>query len=257
MMRPCSDRGIFRFLAIAILIALAVTLAVALPGVSAAGDQDRITGWGEAPPIPDKTALNYPNLGSHLDQLVTRVAGGQATSKYASGDYAIEATNIALGETGSFTFTVSGLIPGSPDSDRTALLALYNATNGANWTNNEGWLTDAPIGEWHGVTTNASGRVTLVDLRDNGLSGEIPPELGSLSNLERLSLSANQLTGEIPTELGNLAGLTSLSLGDNQLTGPIRPELAQLTNLTHLSLWGNGLTGSVPAWLDILTNLEY
>ena len=40
MMRPCSDRGIFRFLAIATLAALVVTLAVALPGVSADGGED-------------------------------------------------------------------------------------------------------------------------------------------------------------------------------------------------------------------------
>ena len=40
MMRPCSARGIFRFLAMAILAALAVTLTVALPGVSADGGED-------------------------------------------------------------------------------------------------------------------------------------------------------------------------------------------------------------------------
>ena len=49
MMRPCSDRGIFRFLAMAILIALAVTLAVALPGVSADGDEGKNTGQGTGP----------------------------------------------------------------------------------------------------------------------------------------------------------------------------------------------------------------
>ena len=41
MMRPCSDRGIFRFLAMAILAALTVTLAAALPGVSADGGEDK------------------------------------------------------------------------------------------------------------------------------------------------------------------------------------------------------------------------
>ena len=78
MMRPCSDRGIFRFLAMAILIALAVTLAMALPDVSADGGGDKAASIprsggtsadNQAPPIPDKAELNYPNLGSHLDQL--------------------------------------------------------------------------------------------------------------------------------------------------------------------------------------------
>ena len=40
----------------------------------------------------------------------------------------------------------------------------------------------------------------------NRLTGEIPPELGGLSNLTELSLRDNQLTGEIPPELGGLPG---------------------------------------------------
>ena len=39
------------------------------------------------------------------------------------------------------------------------------------------------------------------------MSGEIPAELGSLSNLERLSLGNNDLSGEIPAELGSLSNL--------------------------------------------------
>ena len=51
-------------------------------------------------------------------------------------------------------------------SDRDALVALYNATNGPNWTNNTNWLSNAPIGQWYGVTTNANGRVTELFLWD-------------------------------------------------------------------------------------------
>ena len=67
-----------RFLAIAIWAALAVTLAVALPGVSADGDE------GQAPPIPEKTELQYPNLGSHLDQLVASFEDGETTAADAA-----------------------------------------------------------------------------------------------------------------------------------------------------------------------------
>ena len=42
--------------------------------------------------------------------------------------------------------------------------------------------------------------------------GEIPAELGSLSNLTELWLNGNALSGEIPPELGNLANLTDLDL---------------------------------------------
>ena len=36
--------------------------------------------------------------------------------------------------------------------DRAALMALYNATDGPNWVDNTNWLTDAPLGEWYGVS---------------------------------------------------------------------------------------------------------
>ena len=115
--------------------------------------------------------------------------------------------------------------------DREALVALYNATDGPNWENNGKWLSDAPIGEWYGVTTDGSGRVIGLELWDNRLSGEIPPELGSLSRLDSLYLSSNQLGGEIPAELGSLANLEWLILDDNQLSGEIPPELGSLANL--------------------------
>ena len=145
-----------------------------------------------------------------------------------------------------------------PSPDREALEALYNAGGGggASWTNNDGWLTNAPIGQWYGVTTDASGRVTRLDLADNQLTGSIPDELGSLANLEELWLSQNQLTGAIPTELGSLAKLKELWLSENQLTGEIPVELGSLANLVKLVLWGNELTGEIPVELGTLANLE-
>ena len=57
------------------------------------------------------------------------------------------------------------------------------------------------------------------------------------------------MTGEIPPELGGLSNLTQLWLNDNQLTGEIPPELSNLSNLSELYLSGNGLTGCVPVGL--------
>ncbi len=114
---------------------------------------------------------------------------------------------------------------GSAETDREALVALYNATNGENWTISDKWLSDAPLGEWHGVTTNDDGRVVELDLSFNDLSGEIPPELGSLSNLERLVLDDNKLSGEIPAELGSLSNLTELLLYGNELSGCVPSSL--------------------------------
>ena len=103
--------------------------------------------------------------------------------------------------------------------DRDALVALYNATGGENWTNNGNWLSDGPLDDWHGVTADSSGRVVRLSLSFNELTGPIPGELGGLSNLESLSLSSNRLTGPIPGELGSLSNLESLYLSFNELTG--------------------------------------
>ena len=66
---------------------------------------------------------------------------------------------------------------------------------GPDWANNQNWPNDAPIGTWHGVTTDETGRVSELVLGENQLSGEIPPELGSLTSLTHLVLGENQLSG--------------------------------------------------------------
>ena len=141
------------------------------------------------------------------------------------------------------------------EEERAALVALYNATGGPNWTNKANWASSQPVGSWHGVTTDPSGRVVGLSLPENGLAGEIASELGSLANLKWLNLNENELRGEIPPELGDLSGLTGLWLHENQLTGEIPAQLGDLANLTVLSLWGNELTGEIPAQLGDLANL--
>ena len=154
-----------------------------------------------------------------------------------------------------------------PNPDRSALVALYKATDGPNWVNNHNWLTDAPLGEWHGVDTDGTGRVVLLNLQGHddpdtggnpilfGLHGPIPPELGDLTDLTELYLGKNSLSGPIPPELGNLGKLTRLNLTDNDLSGPIPPELGNLANLTELYLRGNHLSGPIPRELGSLANL--
>ena len=144
----------------------------------------------------------------------------------------------------------------SPETDREALVALYNATNVENWENSDNWLSDAPIGEWHGVTSNSDGRVTLLNLSRNKLSGEIPAELGSLFQLERLSLTVNELSGEIPAELGSLSNLIRLYLGGTELSGEIPAELGSLSSLTVLNLSFTNLSGKIPPELGSLSNLK-
>ena len=170
-----------------------------------------------------------------------------------SYEVAVSSGQITGTRTGSFA--VAPLPP--PSVDRPALVALYNATGGANWPVKTNWLSNNPVGEWQGVTTDVErGRVTRLDLLGNRLSGEIPVELGSLSNLKLLDLGANGLSGEIPVELGSLSNLGSLDLGANRLRGNIPVQLGNLTSLLWLELTDNQLSGNIPPSLGRLTNLE-
>ena len=140
--------------------------------------------------------------------------------------------------------------------DKTALTAFYNGTGGASWTNNTNWLSNEPLGDWHGVDTNDDGRVTDLDLYDNNLTGSIPSQLGNLTELEVLYLNHNKLTGSIPTEIGNLSNLTELWLQGNQLSGSIPTRIGDLSNLKGLYLNVNQLSDSIPAELGNLSNLK-
>ena len=141
---------------------------------------------------------------------------------------------------------------GDVNADRATLAALYNATNGSSWRDDTNWLSNRPLGEWHGVSTDADGRVTELVFDDNQLSGPIPSELGNLANLVELGLHDNQLSGSIPSELGNLANLVGLGLHDNQLSGPIPSELGNLANLQVLELRDNQFSGCVPVKLLVI-----
>ena len=148
-------------------------------------------------------------------------------------------------------------LPLPPASDREALIRLYHATGGPNWTNNTNWLSEAPLDDWHGVTADGHAQVIELRLRDSRLRGTIPPALGYLGKLRWLDLSDNQLHGTIPPALGNTADLGAMYLDHNRLEGAIPPELGNLFRLRELGLGGNRLSGGIPPLLGRLTNLEH
>ena len=135
--------------------------------------------------------------------VVTATSGGSASAA-SDSDSQTRAVAAADGSFARTTAIMNVLVSNAP----AALVALYEATDGPNWVNNAGWLTDAPLRDWYGVRTDGSGRVvTALWLDSNELTGSIPPELGNLSNLTSLGLNANNLTGSIPPELGRLTNL--------------------------------------------------
>ena len=122
-------------------------------------------------------------------------------------------------------------------TDKAALVALYDATDGASWTTSTNWNSEQPLSSWHGVTTDSDGRVTRLTLNDNGLDGTLPAALGDLSALEHLDLRDNELSGALPSELVDLTSLTDLYLGQNwALTGALPAGLRELDDLAQVRI---------------------
>lgn len=135
--------------------------------------------------------------------------------------------------------------------DWNALKQLYTSTNGDMWTNNANWdlLKQDSIPEGcslrglHGVTFNASGRVTGLNLYNNNLTGTLPAAIGDFTNLKYLDFGFNLLTDTIPTQISNLSNLEILFLDSNQFIGNIPVGFINLGNLVQLHLKNNLLEG--------------
>ncbi|KAG4156899.1 hypothetical protein ERO13_D02G027250v2, partial [Gossypium hirsutum] len=88
--------------------------------------------------------------------------------------------------------------------------------------------------------------MTGIDLSCNKLTGQIPPELGNLSQIHSLNLSYNNLTGVIPSSFSNLKQIESLDLSYNSLSGEIPNQLVELNSLEVFNVAHNNLSGSIP-----------
>ncbi|GJR67695.1 leucine-rich repeat receptor protein kinase EMS1 [Tanacetum coccineum] len=96
----------------------------------------------------------------------------------------------------------------------------------------------------------------ILNLNQNQFSGEIPPELGLLTELQSLDLSSNSLAGEIPPEIGKLTKLRSLGFGNNFFNGTINGNIfLHLKKLRFLDIANNSISGELPPEIGDLENL--
>ena len=74
---------------------------------------------------------------------------------------------------------------------REVLTVFYHELDGPNWKNNDNWATRAPLAEWYGVRVDDEGTVIGLHMPQNGLTGELPGELGMLETLKYLNLESD------------------------------------------------------------------
>lgn len=167
-----------------------------------------------------------------------------------------------------------------PESSRPleqAIISTYNGTNGTIKvdTDDNGYISFSEANLWNGtliylngdeLDNRLSGTISGIEnftklrrliLPNNNLSGNLPDNIGNLTELRELSFGGylgNQLTGDIPISFGNLTNLTTLSLSNNQFTGTL-DNLGTLVNLTSFSASNNQFTGGIPASFMNMTEL--
>ena len=154
------------------------------------------------------------------------------------------------------------------EMDSLALVALYNSSDGASWTNS--WDLGEPMDTWFGVILNDEGCVRCLDLdgdevdcqgtlagEGNNLIGYIPAELGNLTSIESISLGWNNLSDTIPSSIGNLTTLRNLYINFCSIRGALPISIGNLDQLEQLDLQGNSLRDTIPASIGQMSRLQW
>lgn len=94
--------------------------------------------------------------------------------------------------------------PVSRLAQRFALMVLFYACSGATWSDFVvPWSADVTHSEcnFQGIQCNDQGQVVSLELSQQRASGQLPDEIGLLSNLVIMDLSDNLLQGSLPESL--------------------------------------------------------
>ena len=147
----------------------------------------------------------------------------------------------------------------SRQTDSLALVAIYNAGDGANWKASRKWKLDEPMNTWPGIKLNEDGRVIEMSITNGTVTTvdwEIPEALADLTELSTLQIVGSKLKGEIPEFLYGMTKLAVIRLNSNNLTGALSDKIGQLTELTDLYINLNkSFGGTIPETIGQLTKL--
>ncbi len=167
------------------------------------------------------------------------------------------AINGAMNLSKSITIT-QGKTTDPRQTDSLALVKLFNAADGENWTKDK-WDLTASMDNWKGIKLE-NGRVIELKLTVSGVVASewtLPEEIGHLTELKDFRINSNKVTGNIPEALYSLTKLENLYLQNNNITGSLSDKLGQLKELKQLYIDRNAnMTGGIPAQIGQLTKLE-
>ncbi|CAK9148302.1 unnamed protein product [Ilex paraguariensis] len=97
-----------------------------------------------------------------------------------------------------------------------------------------------------GVTCDEDSRVISLNVSNVSLNGILSPDIGLLNKLVNLTLVAN-LTGTLPIEMGNLTSIRFMNLSANLFYGDFPGEIvATMTDLETIDIYNNNFTGKLP-----------
>lgn len=131
------------------------------------------------------------------------------------GDYLVNVTNTTVPDLTLITNAVTVSIP-SLTKDRSALLTIYEALDGPNWTNDADWPNQDQndLDSWIGIEL-VGGRVGTIRLSGASLNGEVPEAVTELTRSTEIDLSGNDITG-LP-DMSTMTNLSTLNVSGNIL----------------------------------------
>lgn len=145
--------------------------------------------------------------------------------------------------------------PALATEEKSALVELYNATNGKEWKPSwNRWDLSKDPSTWKGVKIK-DGHVISLDLNGRRMRGDIPSSIGNLKELTVLKLNGNGLTS-MPKEVFSLRKLKQLWFYENNydLKKTLKfslPETIDLPELEEFYGHSNLIEGQLPKTINM------